>query len=217
MRNNKKLLGVTGSMGCGKSYICKKLVELGRGEVYHINTDLLGREIIGANLTYIEVRSQVFQKFGYNFQANDGSVKKKELGSVLFQDKTALKSFNNIILPHALELLDKQIKGIKSELVLVESALFAEHNFFDIVGYNMLLVYANVETQMDRLSRADLPMEQIIGRINSQFSTQEKLEKIIQAQKESNSGKLFLFDTTNNPYISKYELLFEVIRGGSRK
>jgi dephospho-CoA kinase len=43
---NKYILGVTGSMGCGKSYACNKLVEIGRSqgiEITHIDFDTIRR------------------------------------------------------------------------------------------------------------------------------------------------------------------------------
>ena len=207
------VLGVTGSMGCGKSYTCKKLVEIGNGTVSHINTDLLGREILGTALEYKDLRRQIFQSFGHQFENEDTSVKRKELGELLFQDKVALEEFNRILLPEALKRVQNEMEKNTSPLLLVESALFAEYRFFDIVQHNMLLVYANKEIQMGRLSKGELPADQVKGRIASQFSYQEKLEGIVQAQKEAGQGKLFLFDTSLNPSHEAYKELLGHIWG----
>ena len=161
----KYVLGVTGSMGCGKSYACKKLVEIGKSrgiEASHIDFDLV-RRTNGRPYTFLD--DKVYESKG---------------------------------------------------LVLVEWALLVEDEILDMVDRNVLLVTASRDSQIRRLTGGDLPMEEVIRRIDSQLTNEQKKAYILEYQSQKDQGEFYSFDTTHNPQDNEYVDLFNKIVGGRK-
>jgi len=160
---DRYILGVTGSMGCGKSYACNKLVEIGQNKgitVMHIDFDKIRRA-----------------------------------------EKQPYQALTDIL---------KQSQG----LILMEWALLVEDRLLSQVDNNVLLVTSDYKTQLNRLIYGDLPDTEVIRRINSQLSNQEKEKQIRLIQQQSGVGRLYVFDSTHNPKDMHYADLLEQILTG---
>lgn len=210
----KIVYGVTGSIGCGKTYTCSQLVKIGKIiglDVNHINTDLIGREIIGKDPKYQFIRDKFVEEFGREIRDNDGSIKKEVLSRYLTQSKDTLDKCNKILLPYSLAIVNEKIRSDKSNLTLVESALFAEHNFYDLVEHNMMLVTASKEVQEKRIEDRKCPYKGQLRRREMQLSQNQKLESIVSAISNKGFGKLVIFDTSEDPKDNDYYKLLQRI------
>jgi len=98
------LLGLTGGYCAGKNEVASILEEAGW---QIIDVDKLGHEALPT------VANQIFEAFGSMLQRPDGSVDRKKLGEIVFQDKTKLHQLESIVHPAMLGLLDEKIDQAK--------------------------------------------------------------------------------------------------------
>ena len=92
---------------------------------------------------------RVVEALGTSFLNGDGSIDRKKLAAVIFQDKEAVGTMNSIIHPMVWKEIQYDINHSDKNLVVVEAALFDEdHNtMFDEIWY----VYTAEENRIGRL------------------------------------------------------------------
>jgi len=232
MTIERYLLGVTGSMGCGKTYVCEKLVEEAEHQglpLSYVNLDTVRREILGTDPDYHDLRTNLAERFGYDILDTDSftvdssivdsstrenptnSIDRRKLSDIIYYDSNAMDDFKKMVNPAIKDNLEKRISG-REGVVLVEWALLVEDDLVDIVDYNVLLVTCSYDEQINRLKGGDLPIKQIYKRIAAQLSGEEKKVRIKEIQAENGVGDLYLFDTTHNPGNNEYKaLLIEIL------
>lgn len=213
INSGKYVLGVTGSMGCGKTYACNQLIKLARAEGInseHIDIDMIRRKILAGNSKYSDSRQKIINEFGRTIIGENGEINGRALGEIIFYNDRKMDIYRNIINPIIKHILQVNLENIKG-LALVEWALLAEDNLLPLVDYNVLLVKCDSSTQRDRLSFGDLPQDQVLRRINYGLSNDKKIKRIKAEQKASDLSNLFVFDTSNNPSEEKYKHLLKNI------
>ncbi|MFR0944611.1 MAG: dephospho-CoA kinase [Clostridia bacterium] len=91
----------------------------------------------------------VVEALGDSFLNKDGSIDRKKLAALIFQNKEAVETMNAIIHPMAWEEIRYAINHSDKEIIVVEAALYDdEHNaMFDEIWY----VYTSVENRIKRL------------------------------------------------------------------
>jgi dephospho-CoA kinase len=209
------LLGVTGSIGCGKTYaseIFGKIAENQNISTLFVNVDCFRRVVLGTDIYFENERKMLVDNFGKTIQKQDGSICGKELGQIIFYDPQAMEDFRSIICPAVNSSITDAIKT-KNGLLFIEWACLVEDGLLPLVEGNVLVAACNYQTQIKRLSGGDLPIDQIEKRIAYQLNNSEIIEKIQSYQNETMKGNLYLFDTTFNPQIWCYEQMLEKIIG----
>ncbi|SFB75129.1 Dephospho-CoA kinase [Brevinema andersonii] len=100
--NQRKILGLFGQAGSGKSTVARILHE--KYGYFVINQDILGYQVLE------EFSEIIIQEFGKDMVDDYGIVDRKKLGNKVFNDKTALLKLNAFSYPHiinkTLALLD---------------------------------------------------------------------------------------------------------------
>lgn len=196
------ILGVTGEIGAGKTWVCERLVALGaaRGiEVHNIDLDHIGHEITNT-LTepqYGLVRDRIAEAFGPEVRDSDGFINRKRLGEVVFNDPAALKQLNGIMLQPILVRLRRRIYGLKG-LILINAALTAESGIAHLGNNNTLLVRTPVDQQKKRLLARGLKQDQLKRRLASQYSADEKRDILNELIRKNNQGHLWEFTNDEN-------------------
>lgn len=187
------IVGVTGEIGVGKSYVCEKMVELGKEvglEVHNIELDFLAHDIY-EKLTeprYEEVRKTIIKEFGDKVKNKNGVVNRKILGEIVFSDPKKLKRLNEIMYTPILVRLRRELYG-KKGLILLNAALIAESDMAYLSNNNVILVKVDEKTQKKRLQDRKLSPEQIKTRLQSQYDFVGKkklLEKIVKRDGQGN-------------------------------
>jgi len=203
------LVGVTGTIGAGKSYITQKFVELWEANqipVHNIDLDKIGHWILqtAPSQGYQQIRQQLIAYFGQEIQGSDGFIDRKILWEIVFNHPEKRKILDEILYNPILLKIRKEMTG-KKWIILLNGALLAESGITNLSNNNIVLVWVNHETQQHRLSERDLSGEQIETRIKSQYSNELKKSKISEHIQDSWYGYLNEFENSgaNAPEISQ--------------
>ncbi len=176
------ILGVTGPIGSGKSTYCKQRVlfeQSMRNEAHHINLDALAHELLNdrSEPIYRQLRKDVISTFGKDMAQRDGSVNRKRLGELIFDDANNRQTLNQMMRNPLITLLRKKIRGLTG-LLLIESALLIEADLTFISNNEVVILDVEREEQQRRLIARGYQESQIIKRIKGQWSYKEKLRKL---------------------------------------
>jgi len=199
--SHQYVLGLTGEIGAGKSYVGNVLTSLAesRGIVLHnIELDHLGHRILSTlqEPLYEQLRERIVETFGSAMRAADGSIDRKVLGEVVFNDRLALASLNNLMHTSLSVCLRREMQG-KEGLILLNSALLAETKMSYLCNNNIILVTADRQSQQRRLGQRGLTAEQIERRLAGQYSGAEKQRIIQEDISKSHHGMLWKINNSD--------------------
>jgi len=213
---NQNLVGITGESGCGKSYISRRFVELGQArgmQVHEIDLDAIGHQVLGSlqEPAYQEVRTRIADRFGPATRSADGSIDRKALGSVVFNDPSALQELNDIMnIP--MEVRIKRERYGKEGMMVFNAALIAESGYGRICNNNVILVDVDKPTQKARLeSRDHLSAEQVEKRLASQYTFNEKRSRLYASIARDHHGKVWTVDNSQSADSQGIEKVFEAV------
>ena len=164
------ILGVTGTIGAGKTTVCNILRDWGFAI---ISADEIGHEV----LTYASVKESLREAFGDVFDEK-GNVDSKKLAKVAFSSEENLRKLNGITHPLIRDELIKRAvdtDGINSVAVCEVPMLF-ECGWDDFCD-KTLVVYLSKEETLNRLEKRGMTREDALLRYNSQMDPLEKIKK----------------------------------------
>ncbi|NUJ97787.1 pantetheine-phosphate adenylyltransferase [Candidatus Gracilibacteria bacterium] len=200
--NGQYIVGLTGTIGAGKSYITEKFLELGKQEnipVHNIDLDKIGHRILEVAIEdgYKQIRQKLIKKFGDSIGTEGGFIDRKKLGEIVFNDSKKRKLLDEIMFNPMQVRIRTEIYG-KKGIILLNGALLAEAGITDLANNNIVLIGVDNEVQKERLSGRNLDNEQIERRVKNQFSTDRKKEVISASIKTTGYGNLVDFDNNGN-------------------
>ena len=167
------ILGITGGIGSGKSYISSLLREQMDVPVY--DCDAEAKRLIDE-----EIRRKLISLVGEHVY-KDGVLQKNALASYLFANQQHAQKVNAIVHPVVRDDFCKWVKQQVAEIVAMESAILYESGFDKVVD-KVLFVNAPKELRIQRaLLRDNSTRQQVEARIKIQDSEaqQEKADYII--------------------------------------
>lgn len=175
----KKVVGITGGIGSGKSVIGKMLTTMGYPVYY---SDQAAKELMEIDAMIIKELNQLFDNKAYD----EGKLNRTYLAQQIFSNPKLKNKVNQIVHPrvraHFKEFVEKQ----SSPLVFNEAAILFEtggDKNFDAI----ILVVADEGIRIERvINRDGIAKEEVINRINNQWSDEKK-------------KKLTEYVITNNP------------------
>ncbi len=118
MMQNKKIIGITGGSGAGKSHISEKLRELG---FFVVDADAVAHESINGKACMEELA----REFGSGV-VKDGRIDRKKLGKAVFGSPEKLKRLNCITHKYILSDIEDKIRAQKDKTVFVDGAVLIE-------------------------------------------------------------------------------------------
>ncbi len=143
-----KVIGVTGSVGCGKSAVLHVLKEQ-----YHaliIETDEVARKLEEKGQ---QVFARIVEAFGETVVGPDGQLDRNALAEIVFHEETKLKFLNSIVHPavkRQVEACISEARNRNVSLVVVESAILVETGFGELCD-EIWTVYAKDSVRRKRL------------------------------------------------------------------
>ena len=166
------VIGLTGSIGTGKSEVARLLESLG---AVVINADQVGHEAYAPNT---ESWREVVEAFGRDILQPTGEIDRRKLGTIVFSDPQQMAKLNGIMHPRMAGMVGERIEKLRAqgtEVVVVEAALLFEAKW-DYLVDEVWTTDAPVETVIQRLrDRNGLQEEEVRKRIDSQMDREERL------------------------------------------
>ncbi len=169
------IIGITGGIASGKSTVFAYLKESYNSDKYlYLDCDEISHELLKKE----KVITKLTSVFG-DIKNEDGTINRKKLGTIIFDDLEKRKVLNAIIHPLVRkELMTKINKSNNKNLIFVDIPLLFEAKMEDLVD-EIWLVYVNKETQKQRLKLRDqIDDGQAMQKITSQMDLDAKLAYI---------------------------------------
>ena len=170
-----RIIGLTGGIASGKSFVAELLEKLGAAVV---DADVVYHELLAQK----ELREKISQEFGTDFFLPDGSLDRKKLGKLVFSDKSALSRLNDITHPAVRAELFARLKTFSErqpppKLAVVVVPLLYEVGWDEHVEA-VVVVSVDDKTQIERLmNRNGWSRDEALARIGSQMPLAEKVKR----------------------------------------
>jgi dephospho-CoA kinase len=165
-------VGLTGSIGVGKSFVSGVLAELGCRVLV---ADETAREVVEPGSPGLR---EVVEKFGESVIKGDGTLDRVALGALVFADAGKRASLNSILHPYIIAQQDQRLREWEAldpdGIAVVDAALMIESG-----GYKrfdkLIVVHCRPDVQIERLMARDkLQRDEAERRIASQMRQEEK-------------------------------------------
>lgn len=168
------VIGLTGSIATGKSTVSNMFKQL---NIPVIDADQIARDVVEPEQVALK---EIVEAFGTNILHDDGSLNRKALGDIVFNDKEKLEILNGIVHPAIRNEMNRQKEMYLAQnipCIVLDIPLLFE-NKLDYLVDKILVVYIDEETQLKRLmDRDQSTREDAMSRIKSQISIEVKKEK----------------------------------------
>ena len=197
-------VGLTGSIGVGKSFVASVFSELG---CHVLDADQTAREVVMPGTPGLRA---ITEEFGEEILNPDGTLNRKQLGAVVFAYEDKRQRLNHILHPFIIARQDeimrewemKDPKGIG----MVDAALMIESG-----GYRrfdkLIVVHCRPEVQLERLMLRDkLSRDEAQRRIDSQMPQEEK-QKFADYLIDTSDGFELTRDQTEQVYYKLVQLI----------
>ena len=166
------VLGLTGNIGCGKSSVYTIFME---NNIKVVDADIVARQIFDDK----NLLNEVFSTFGESIKNQDGSLNRRALGNIVFNDDEKLILLNNLTHPKIKQKILSKVEEYKNQgekIVVIDAALLIEDDYIPYIQ-KLILITCRKEIQINRIiARDNCTKEEAISRINSQMSQEEKVK-----------------------------------------
>ena len=167
-------VGLTGGIATGKSTVGAMFVRFG---CHLIDSDQITHSLFEPGHS---VYKAVVSAFGGHILAPDGTIDRRILGGIVFNEPRARARLNSLVHPAVIQRQQEWLKEMESQdpeaIAIVDAALMIEVGTYK--NYDKIIVVTcNPETQKERLrARTSLSEDQIEARIRSQMPMEEKVK-----------------------------------------
>ena len=168
------VIGLTGSIGTGKSEAARQLEALGASI---ISADQVGHEAYTPNT---EAWEHVVSDFGDEILQDDGEIDRRKLGTIVFSDPGQLERLNQIMHPRMAQMVADKVEVLRGqgvEVVVVEAALLFEAGWDSLVE-EVWTTDSPEQAVIERLKvRNGMSEEEARKRMSSQMGRTERLDR----------------------------------------
>ena len=169
-----RVIGLTGSIACGKSVISQYLTERGYPV---IDGDKLSRELTEPGSPAL---AEIRDTFGVRYINDNGNLNRRALGQLVFRDSNARNALDAIMAPYLMELTQQRISYYEKTgagICFLDMPLLFEKGY-DRLCSSVWCVWLPLRTQLDRLiARDGFSEEEAMARIRSVMSSDEKASR----------------------------------------
>ncbi|MEE1885233.1 dephospho-CoA kinase [Pedobacter flavus] len=193
-------IGITGGIGSGKSTACKVFEILGIPVFY---ADDVAKQIMVIDPL---LKSQVKDTFGVESYLEDGSVNRKYLAQIVFNNEQELQKLNKLVHPAVFRAFDNWALGLtsKAPYLVKEAALLFESDSYKMCDQN-ILVTAPLEVKINRVMQRDhVSREEVEARMSKQWTDEEKIKL----------ANFIIYNDEQHSVISQVLELHEIFRKG---
>jgi dephospho-CoA kinase len=163
-------LGITGGIGSGKTSVCKVFRVLGI-PVFYADPEA---NLVMNNDKFI---IKEINKLAGSDLYSDGTMDRRKLASLIFNDQDLLKKVNSLVHPVVFDNFKQWTAIQDSPYVIMEAAILFESGASELVD-RIATVFAPVEERISRVTqRNTLSREEVMERINNQMSDADRIKK----------------------------------------
>jgi len=164
-------IGLTGNIGSGKTTVSKVFEVLGIPVFY---ADDAAKSVMVDDEQLI---SEIKATFGAEAYFDNGSLNRKYIASIVFNNDAQLAKLNSIVHPATFRAFDAWVKNTTdAPYVLKEAALLFESDSYKMCDYN-IMVQAPLEIRIQRVMQRDgLSRAEIESRNAHQFTEEKKTQ-----------------------------------------
>ncbi len=159
------IIGITGSIGSGKSTVAKIFREYG---FKVIDADKVAHKIMKQNT---EIYRRLVKNFGNGILNENKEIDRRKLGNMVFKDTKKVKNLNLILHPLIIKTIEESIKKINDKY---------NDNAKAVIDAPLLLETRTKEL-VDKIIVVKTDFENVVKRMNEKFSKKE-IEKILKFQ-----------------------------------
>jgi dephospho-CoA kinase len=179
-----RIIGLTGNIACGKTAVGQMLLELGAER--YIDADAVVHRLYQAGQP---IAVKVEETFGGAVIAPDGSVDRKALGKIVFQDANAMRRLEAIVHPAVSIALVSELASVSAAGIAIIDAVKLLEGGSGAFCQSKWLVVCAEEQELERLmARNDLSEAEAWARINAQPLVADRLALVDEVI--NNSGTL---------------------------
>ncbi|OLO27848.1 dephospho-CoA kinase [Alkalihalophilus pseudofirmus] len=198
------IIGLTGGISSGKSTVSNLISTIG---IPIIDADVIAREVVEPGESAYE---QIVAHFGSRVLQEDGTIARKRLGEIIFNDENERTVLNSIVHPairkRMLETKDRLLADGYS-VVVYDIPLLFESDLRHMVD-KILLVYVDEHVQLERLMERDQSTkEEALSRINSQMPLKDKCQ--LSDEVINNNGSLEETKQQLIDILTKWEVKYD--------
>jgi len=167
------IVGLTGSVGTGKSTVTNFFRELG---AYIIDWDELAREVIRPHL---RAWKEIVEYFGKDFLNEDLTINRQKLAEIVFSDKEKVTKLNQIVHPEVFKEDDRitnEIRSLDPDALIIKDIPLLFELTHPVFVDKVVVVSASAQTQLRRLEEKGISREDAQNRIKSQLPLEEKIK-----------------------------------------
>ena len=165
-------VGLTGGLGCGKSFVAMELQRLG---CHRIEADRLGHAVLAPGG---EAYDAVLREFGSRLRQPDGSIDRGALAAEVFEHPDRLQRLNALVHPPvkareqallvAIEAADAHAIAVVEAAILVETGAYRNYD-------RLIVVVCNESVQWQRaLARPGATLKDVRARLSRQMPLMQK-------------------------------------------
>ncbi len=168
----KRIIGLTGGIGCGKTTVSDYLASAYQLRV--LDADIYAREAVQLGSP---VLSKITERYGSGIQSPDGTLNRKHLGEIVFSNPTERQWLEQQIHPYVRSRFHSELARLVAPTVVLVIPLLIEAGMTDLVT-EVWVVSCSPEQQLQRIRERDhLSLEHAQARLNSQLPIKEKVAR----------------------------------------
>jgi dephospho-CoA kinase len=164
-------VGITGNIGSGKTTVSKIFEILGVPVFY---ADDAAKQVMVKDAILIDALKTEFGKESY---FGDGSLNRKHIAGIVFNNEIELAKLNAIVHPAVFRAFDNWVANVKNApYVMKEAALLFESSSYKMCD-KTIMVTAPLELRINRVVQRDnLTRDEVASRNARQFSEEKKTQ-----------------------------------------
>jgi dephospho-CoA kinase len=173
-KTNCLIVGLTGGIASGKSTVSGMLEKLG---AVSIDFDLIARQVVQPGTPGLKA---IVNYFGKHILTPDGTLDRKKLSKIVFQDSKKRKNLESFTHPTIYQEFFKQLNQIGQKypdaIILASIPLLIEMNMQHAFDH-LILVYVSEKTQVERLIQRDnISIKEANDILKAQVPLDQKIE-----------------------------------------
>jgi dephospho-CoA kinase len=169
-----RILGLTGNIACGKTAVGQMLLQLGAER--HIDADAVVHRLYESGQP---IALNVEEAFGPTVMAVDGSVDRKALSAIVFQNSAAMRRLEAIVHPAVSIALVGELASVSPSGIAIIDAVKLLEGGSSAFCQSKWMVVCSEEQELARLMRRNgLSEEQAWERIRAQSPVAPRLQLV---------------------------------------